>query len=182
MRKDKQLSNQVKEAHTLVEAIMFRVGAERFALPINQVIEVVRLPQIVELAKAPEAVVGVINFRSHIVPIFDLNIILGFTPVPYVLTTPILILRQAGQILGLVVEEVLEVATLQVATNTLKGLSSEAIKGLAMKQDSLVFFLDLERLLSNVDNKMLGKALKAFKQANDGQKEQRNPSRAVAKI
>jgi purine-binding chemotaxis protein CheW len=175
------MDKQLKEVNSTVEAIVFRADKEYFALPVTQVVEVIRLPQIIELAKAPEVVVGVINFRNQITPVFDLNLILGFSAKPYSLATPILILRRGRQTLGLVVNEVLEVTTLEIAPNSLNEISSEAIKGLAPRQERLVFFLDLDKLVSAADRKLLGKALKELKQKNAGQTLS-DTKRTVAKV
>lgn len=175
------MDKQLIEVNSTFKAIIFQAGIEHFALPVKQVIEVIRLPQIIELAKAPKVVVGVINFRGQVTPVFDLNLILGFEAAPYSLATPILILKQGRQTLGLVVNKVLEVTTLEVAPNSLNAISSQTIKGLAMWQERLVFFLDLNKLVSAADNKILGKALKQFKQKNAGQTAS-DTKRTVAKV
>lgn len=175
------MGKQLKEVNSTIEAIVFQAEKEWFALPVSQVVEVVRLPQIIELAKAPKVVVGVINFRGQVTPIFDLNLILGFQAVPYSLATPILILQQGRQKLGLVVNKVLEVTTLEVAPNSLNEISCQAIKGLALWQERLVFLLDLEKLVSAADNRLLGKALIEFKQKNASQKLS-DAKRTVAKV
>ena len=51
----------------------FRIGRETFAVPIDMVHEIVRVPEITSVPDAPEYIEGVINLRGKIVSIVDLR-------------------------------------------------------------------------------------------------------------
>lgn len=51
--------------------LVFRLGAERFALPLADVDEVVEMPAIQPLPDAPENVLGIAALRGELVSIYD---------------------------------------------------------------------------------------------------------------
>jgi purine-binding chemotaxis protein CheW len=63
-------------AHTML-VVSFDVGAQEYALPIDAVVQVVRLPALTELAGAPPAVMGLLNMRGAYLPVLDSRRLLG---------------------------------------------------------------------------------------------------------
>lgn len=59
-------------ANTL-ELVIFTLGKERYALEARHVREVRRVPEFTPLPGAPAHLLGVINLRGHIVPLFGLH-------------------------------------------------------------------------------------------------------------
>jgi purine-binding chemotaxis protein CheW len=60
------------------QVVVFRLGAEEFAVPIESVQEIVRVPEVLtHVPKAPAAVEGVINLRGSVLPVIDLRRRLG---------------------------------------------------------------------------------------------------------
>jgi chemotaxis signal transduction protein len=52
-------------------ALVFPLGPERYALPIQEVREIVATPALTTLPTAPAAVLGLVNLRGDILPVFD---------------------------------------------------------------------------------------------------------------
>jgi purine-binding chemotaxis protein CheW len=60
------------------QVVVFRLGAEEFGVPIENVQEIVRVPDVLtHVPKAPAAVEGVINLRGSVLPVIDLRRRLG---------------------------------------------------------------------------------------------------------
>lgn len=55
-----------------IQLVTFKLGTGEYGIDIMQVQEIIRLPEIVRVPKAPEFVEGVINLREQILPIIDL--------------------------------------------------------------------------------------------------------------
>ncbi|MGE5572246.1 MAG: chemotaxis protein CheW [Bacillota bacterium] len=55
-----------------IQLVTFKLGAGEYGIDIMQVQEIIRLPEIVHVPKAPEFVEGVINLREQILPVIDL--------------------------------------------------------------------------------------------------------------
>lgn len=61
-------------AQKIKQVVTFRIETEEFGLPITDVYEIIFVPQVTSIAKAPKSIVGVINLRGEIIPVIDLRI------------------------------------------------------------------------------------------------------------
>ncbi len=64
------------QQHTML-VVSFDVGTQEYALPIDAVVQVVRLPALTELSGAPPAVLGLLNMRGSYLPVIDARRLLG---------------------------------------------------------------------------------------------------------
>jgi len=60
--------------------IVFALGQARYAVELRWVREVFTLGPVTPVARAPDAVAGVVNYRGAIMPILDLAVLLGTAP------------------------------------------------------------------------------------------------------
>jgi purine-binding chemotaxis protein CheW len=68
----------VQDARTMLGLLSFTTGAQEFALPLEQVIEVIALPATVTpLPDVDSAVLGTIDHRGDLLPVLDLAQLLG---------------------------------------------------------------------------------------------------------
>lgn len=51
--------------------LTFLIGREYFAVNVNTVLEVLQHPSITHIPKAPDHILGIINFRGEILPVVD---------------------------------------------------------------------------------------------------------------
>lgn len=61
-----------------MRALLLRIGADAYAVRMEQAREVVADPVVTPLPTAPRSVLGVCNVRGEIVPVFDTATLLGF--------------------------------------------------------------------------------------------------------
>jgi purine-binding chemotaxis protein CheW len=54
-----------------VLALVFPLGPERYALPMEDVREIVAAPALTTLPTAPAVVLGLVNLRGDVLPVFD---------------------------------------------------------------------------------------------------------------
>src|SRR5512142_38613 len=94
------------------QLVVFTLGAEHYALPIQQVHEIIRYTQPRSVASHTDWVRGVISLRGRIVPVYDLAARLG---VPSELTehTKIVIVEAGSETAGVIVDGVEEVLTVE---------------------------------------------------------------------
>ena len=57
--------------------VVFRLGGEGYALEVMRVQEVLDVQSITEVPGSPKCLLGVINLRGHVVPVYDLRIPFG---------------------------------------------------------------------------------------------------------
>ena len=112
--------------------IVFALGAARYAVELRWVREVVTLGHVTPVPRGPHAVLGVVNVRGAIVPVLDLEAVLGRrgSGAPAHEGEPAILLEVEGLTLALRLTSVIEVATLRPtegAEDTLVGTSGAPV-------------------------------------------------------
>jgi purine-binding chemotaxis protein CheW len=92
--------------------IRVTVGADSYALELLCVQEVVRVMPIVAMRGADRAVLGVMNLRGRIVPVFDLGLWLGLACVQPDDRSRIVVVERDDELIGVLVSTVEDVVTL----------------------------------------------------------------------
>lgn len=129
----------------MVVLLVFRVDGREQALPVEHVVEVVRMVAATPLPEAPAWVVGVIDFRGRVIPLIDVRRRLGALPREPDLATPIVVVRVGEVAAGLVVDEVVEVLALPDEAVD-PPASATAVCRVARSGDRLILVLDPQRL------------------------------------
>jgi purine-binding chemotaxis protein CheW len=124
--------------------VVFRVGTERYALPLASVREVVPPnPPFARVPRAGGAVRGVMNLRGRVVAVVDLAELLGLAPQPLAGGRgQVLILDREKRALGLLIGLVLGVEPLDTAGATAEGV----VAGVATGRAGAVTLLRVEPL------------------------------------
>ena len=138
--------------------VIFALESTRFAASIHQVLRITpRLPM-TRVPRAPEFLEGVINDHSQVVPVVDLRKRMSLAEAVAGAgvdqeRSRILILELEGQVLGLLVDTVLEVARIDGSIikpppPMVAQVNGVYLTGVAQIDDHVVLLLDLERILS----------------------------------
>jgi purine-binding chemotaxis protein CheW len=137
------------------DLLLFGLAEERYAVPLTRVREIVGLPPITRLPNAPEALRGVINLRGHVVPVVDLRQQFGLQSIPYHKFTVVIVVEAIGAAIGLIVDSVIDVLSLQSeqiepppANITLKA-KLDFVSGLARHSEGSLVLLDVDRMLTD---------------------------------
>jgi purine-binding chemotaxis protein CheW len=129
--------------------VIFRVAASEYAMPLQRVMEVLRMVAVRPVPDGPAWLAGVINLRGRVLPIMDLRTRLGLPPQAARLETRIIVADAGQSWIGLLADEVLEVLTQPAAPIDLpEGLPGATGQQYAAVQAEgrLVTVFDLERL------------------------------------
>ncbi|MCT8355798.1 chemotaxis protein CheW [Xanthomonas citri pv. anacardii] len=92
--------------------LRLRCGEQTYALELLKVQEVVLPVPLLPLRGTPSAMLGIMNLRGQVVPVIDLGIHLGSTPVDMDLQTRVVVLEENGETMGLRVSAVEDVTSL----------------------------------------------------------------------
>jgi purine-binding chemotaxis protein CheW len=155
-----------------VQVVSFQVGQEEYGLDINAVAEVLRPLKITPLPRMPQFVEGVINLRGTIIPVvdmrkrFELSEIKNEPKKMRMMITKNAVTTSPGsgrQLLGLVVDSVQEVITLQKnhiesAPEAAKGVHADFITGMGKVDNRLIILLDITTILSREERAALAEA------------------------
>ena len=139
-----------------LQIIGFRVGRETFGLPISEVREILRVPEITAMPNAPEAVEGVMNLRGRIVPVIDLGRMFGSQSAEAADKRRVIVVEHAGRNLALLVHSashILRIAQSEVepTRDVLPEGHAEYVSGMGKLNDRLVILLDLKKILERVE-------------------------------
>ena len=142
----------------LVECIVADV---RYAVTIAAVREIVNPLPTVPLASAPAWIVGVADYRDEVVPVVDLRTRFGLRPTEVGPRTKWIVVRHDELSFALVVDAVTEVfrsGDIRPPPPLADGEDVRAIEGVTSHQHELVFILDIRRLASLVEPRLVAQA------------------------
>jgi purine-binding chemotaxis protein CheW len=124
--------------------------------------EVVAIPAIAPLPKAPPVVEGVVNVRGVLVPVLDIRQRFGLPPHPVTLEQHLIVARTATRPVALRADRALDLIT--VATETIESADSvvpglDYVAGIVRLPDGLLIIHDLERFLSLEESRAVAGAM-----------------------
>jgi purine-binding chemotaxis protein CheW len=130
------------------QLVVFTLGAEQYALPIEQVHEIIRYEEPRSVASPITWVRGVISLRGRIVPVYDLAARLGLSS-ELTDQTKIVIVEAGDETAGVIVDEVDEVLTVEDGDlEEVPGADSELIEAIVKLGDRLVVLLKPSTIFS----------------------------------
>ncbi|RII75444.1 chemotaxis protein CheW [Pseudomonas monteilii] len=89
--------------------LQFRIGEQRFALSVHEVIEVLPRQPLKPIAQAPGWVVGILSHRGQLVPVIDLAALSFGQPAAHRTSTRLVLVHYRGGLqLGLILEQATE--------------------------------------------------------------------------
>jgi purine-binding chemotaxis protein CheW len=146
------------------EFLTFALGPEAYGIEILKVQEIRGYNAVTTIPNSPAFLKGVINLRGAIVPIIDLRIKLNFPNVEYTRFTVVIILNLTGRVVGIVVDSVSDVITLQPdeikpAPDFASSFDTGYILGLATVEDRTLILMDIERMVGAEDMGIVDKAV-----------------------
>ena len=145
---------QIESQNAVVQWVTFSLGAEHFGVPVMQVQEVLRVTEIAPVPGAPGHVLGIINLRGKVVSVIDGRARFGLMPEELTDASRIVIIEVKGQVAGLLVDSVAEVANLRASDvepppKVAADDTANYIQGVANRSEhGLLILVDLNRLLS----------------------------------
>jgi purine-binding chemotaxis protein CheW len=131
----------------------FRVGRETYGVPITNLHEIVRVPQITAVPDAPDYLEGVINLRGKIVSVLDLRKRFGQTATAFDRRTRILVVEHKGRLAGMIVDSASEVlkipeSEIEPAPAMMQEGGLDCVTGLGKYQGRLIILLDIDKILA----------------------------------
>jgi purine-binding chemotaxis protein CheW len=129
--------------------IVVRIGNEQYGIDIQYVDNIVRMQRITRVPKAQTYFKGVINLRGEIIPVMSIRLKFGLEADEITNTTRIIIIKlEAQSAIGILVDEVKEVVTLddssiEKTTYNAKDEKSLYLSGIGKHGDSLISLLNI---------------------------------------
>jgi purine-binding chemotaxis protein CheW len=142
---------QSPDAATILELLEFRLGSERYALETRHVLEVQPLQDLTAVPGTPPFVLGIVNVRGRIIPVFDLRKFFDLPERGLTDLHRVILVRGNDLEFGLLADVVVGVhnlaaTSLQPSLPTLTGVRATYLKGVSEQR---LVVLDFERIVSD---------------------------------
>jgi purine-binding chemotaxis protein CheW len=142
------------------QLIVFRLANEAYGVDIGQVQGIERIQRITRVPHTPAFVEGVINLRGQVTPVLTLRTRFGLEPAEHTKETRIVVVRMDDAWVGLVVaavDGVLRITSDQVEppSELVASVDAEYLRGIAKVADNLLILLDLQKVLTWQEVKVL---------------------------
>jgi len=136
--------------------LTFHLAGEDYGIEIAHVLEIIGIQKITEVPDMPAYVKGVINLRGSVIPVMDVRLRFKLEERAYDERTCIIVVEVNGTSVGLVVDQVNEVADIpesqiEPAPQTRKSASSRFIQGMGKINEEVKILLKVEQLLLDAD-------------------------------
>jgi len=99
-------TREKQRAVATMEVVAFKVGGERYAVPIGKVDEILEIKGLHPLLGVPRHVLGAMVARARILPVLDLRHMLGLSGGGMSDLTKVVAVTEGEELFGLAVEEV----------------------------------------------------------------------------
>ena len=135
--------------------VTFKVGEELFAVEMNPVQEIIRVPDVIRVPLAPPSLCGLANLRGKVLPILSLRYLFGIPDAESDEATRAVVI-DVGQPLGFVVDRVASVidcdpSQLEDASTIRSSVDTTLLKGVIKNSSasSMVMVVDFQQLVDN---------------------------------
>lgn len=132
--------------------LTFSLEEEIYGIEISYVTEIIGIQTIIRVPEVPHYIKGIINLRGKIIPVIDVRLKFGREPIDYNDRTCIIVIDVSRVSVGLIVDRVDEVLTIEddgiadpPASRT--GFENRYIKGIGKAGGKVQLLLDCEKLL-----------------------------------
>lgn len=152
---DNQKQNYTKtkkeEIEDVTQVIGFVVGNEEFAVPILNVLEIVKPIDYTRVPKTPDYVLGVFNLRGNVFPLIDLRRKFNLPAIKPNKDTCYLVIKHEDMIAGFMIDRLTEALRLKQSEidpipETINE-KADLMLGVGKQNDKLITILKIENLL-----------------------------------
>lgn len=126
--------------------VTFRVGRQSYGLPLDAVLQVVRLPALTVVPGAPPQLAGLLNLRGSFVPVLDGRALLGEPPEVSLQSQVLVLGAAAAPTLSLLVDAVAAVRRFPPGSFTALASPNGLVAGMLHERGEPVVVLDPEAL------------------------------------
>jgi purine-binding chemotaxis protein CheW len=153
---------------SMKQYISFKIGGEEYAIDIMAVREIKGWTETTSLPNQAQHILGVMNLRGTIVPVFDMRCRFGMGLTEATRSHVVIIVAVLDRIVGLLVDAVSDILTIDSSEirpvpEMNRGIATDFLSGIVSINEQMVVVLSLEELFSRANDE------KAFQDAAEQQ-------------
>jgi len=149
--------------------VVFRLNRIHYAIAIEAIQQIIEMVTITPVLKTEAWMEGVINYHGASIPVVNLRRHFGMEVVPYRWHTPIILVNICGRVVGLIVDDVLDVrAVLQEQIINPHAIippgipETPLLKSIIQADNKIMLLLDLDHLFDQIQVRALATAAEAI--------------------
>ena len=158
MGKDPQSSDDTSEGLGQVqklEYLAFTLSGEEYAIDIMKIREIIRLPAVTFVPRAPACILGILSLRGVIIPLIDLRRRMGLDGGNRPRTSRVIVVSSERGPGGFCVDAITGVVhfnpeEIEPPPSTLQGECTYLIRGVSRYRGRMIAIVDVERALGTV--------------------------------
>ncbi len=132
--------------------VTFQVRDELFGVPLAEVQEIIRMPDLVQVPLSPPSLQGIANLRGAVLPITSLRRVFGIDDAAHDDATRVVVVNPGGVPAGFVVDRMSSVITAEAeeieGAETIEAtIRSDMLRGVVKRTDGMIMLLDPVRLV-----------------------------------
>ncbi|NJL08789.1 MAG: chemotaxis protein CheW [Methylacidiphilales bacterium] len=136
---------------TIRQFVTFHVDRETYAVPLAEVQEIIRLPEMVEVPLSPRSLAGLANLRGNVLPVSSLRRVFNLPDAEHDDATRVVVINQ-GTPVGFVVDRMASVVTSELQeierTDTMHGtVATDLVSGMIKRPNGMIMILEPGRLM-----------------------------------
>ena len=140
--------------HSDEQLVVFRLAGESYGIDIFRVNEIIRLREITPIPRTDQHIRGLVNLRGKTIPVVDLHARFSIKEIEDTDSTRIIVVESDQGNVGVVVDEVREVITLdpeqiEQTPALVTSVDTEFVRGVAKQNGQLITLLDLDKALAS---------------------------------
>jgi purine-binding chemotaxis protein CheW len=150
-----ELDLAVEEEDTITgKYLVFDLDNQEYAIPIINVQDIIKIQPITRGPNCPEYVTGITNLRGKVCPIVDVRMRFGKPPQEYHERTCIIVVEEDDQPVGMIIDSVSEVITLEEENISpppafSSGMDSKFIQGVGRTENGVKLILNYAAVLND---------------------------------
>ena len=151
------------------QLIVFKLDGEEYALPIDQIKEVVLTPRVAKVPQTPDYVIGAANIRGNVIAIMDLEQKFGLNKnlnFDQIKTYYTLVIENESYRVGVLVKEVPNTLTVDIDeidqskdVIQFSALDERCVNGIVKTNDRMIILVDMIALLETDESSSILKKL-----------------------
>ncbi len=134
--------------------VLFSLGKVRYGIKLENVVQILRYENVMEVPKAPKFVIGVINLRGEVFPVINMWERFGLESESLTKKNRIIVVKYENRTFGLLVKDVKEIIELEDENierdvTSVYGLHGSFIDGIAKMEDGLIIILNIKEIIES---------------------------------
>ncbi len=147
-----------------LQQVVFKLDKEEYGLDIMKVNGIEKYQEVVNIPNSPNYIVGMINLRGEVLPIFSLRKKFDLVDKATDDETKIIVAYTNNIKVGFIVDAVEEImqideGDIETAPPIVKGFDRKYIKSIAKIEDRIITLIDIELFVTDEEKLSLGQAI-----------------------